>query len=242
MKHHKDMRRDIGLIGLTFVGVSGVIGSGWLFAPLQASQLAGPAAILAWLIGGIAMALLALTFAEISAMLPVPGGIARVPQFSHGNVTSMAMGWSAWVGYNTAAPIEVEAMLQYMAPHMPWLYIESTTGPLSHTGIGIACAMLLVFTVINLFGVRLFARINSSITWFKIAIPVFVSLVLLIGLGLISWLGSFGGGLDIIPFGWDLLVVSVFSLAVFVYAYHCRLNRERFNEYIREETSLGTSQ
>ncbi len=28
------MNRSIGLIGLTFVAVSGVIGSGWLFAPL----------------------------------------------------------------------------------------------------------------------------------------------------------------------------------------------------------------
>ncbi len=58
------------------------------------------------------MLLLALTFAEISAMLPVPGGIARIPQFSHGNVVAVAMGWSGWVGYNTTASIEVEAMLR----------------------------------------------------------------------------------------------------------------------------------
>lgn len=41
------MRREVGLIGLTFVAVSGIIGSGWLFAPLMAAQLAGPAALLA---------------------------------------------------------------------------------------------------------------------------------------------------------------------------------------------------
>ncbi len=73
------MRRDIGFIGLTFVAVSAMVGSGWLFAPLLASQAAGPASIVAWAIGGIAMLLLALTYAEISAMLPVAGGIARVP-------------------------------------------------------------------------------------------------------------------------------------------------------------------
>jgi len=169
------MRREIGVIGLTFVGVSGVIGSGWLFAPLMASQMAGPAAILGWLLGGIAMALLALTFAEITASLPVAGGIARVPQFSHGNVVSMAMGWSAWVGYNTAAPIEVEAMLKYLAPHMEWLYSGDKTETLSFYGLITACLLLATFTVINLVGVRFFTRINSSITWVKIVIPVIVA-------------------------------------------------------------------
>lgn len=35
----------------------------------------------------------------------------------------------------------------------------------------------------------------------------------LIGLSLISWLGSFGGK-NIIPFGWDFLVLGVFSLII----------------------------
>lgn len=177
--HHGKLKREIGIIGLTFVGVSGVIGSGWLFAPLMASQMAGPAAIVAWLLGGIAMALLALTFAEITASLPVAGGIARVPQFSHGNVVSMAMGWSAWVGYNTAAPIEVEAMLSYLAPHLQWLYLVDESGNMSKTlstyGLVTACFLLAIFTVINLVGVRFFTRINSSITWVKIVIPIVVA-------------------------------------------------------------------
>ena len=100
------LNREIGLVGLTFVAVGGIIGSGWLFAPLLAAKAAGPAALIAWAIGAFAMLLLAVTFAEISAMLPVPGGIAAVPQFSHGNVVSMAMGYTAWIGYNTTAPIE----------------------------------------------------------------------------------------------------------------------------------------
>mgnify|MGYP001264860495 CR=1 FL=1 len=166
------MHRAIGLIGLTFVAVSGIIGSGWLFAPLMASQQAGPAALVAWALGGVAMLLLALTFAEISAMLPVPGGVARVPQFSHGNVVAMAMGWSGWVGYNTTAPIEVEAMLRYLAPHADWLY--AGPGTLSWAGVAVATALMATFTVINAYGVRFFALVNTTITWAKIAIPLVV--------------------------------------------------------------------
>lgn len=175
--HH--MKREIGLIGLTFVAISGMIGSGWLFAPLEASQYAGPASLISWGIGAVAMLLLAITFAEISAMLPVAGGIARVPQFSHGNVVSMAMGWSAWVGYNTTAPIEVEAMLHYLAPHTPWLYVGQGTSQLSVWGIAICTALLLVFTIINAVGVKFFAYVNSTLTWAKIGIPLLLALMIL---------------------------------------------------------------
>lgn len=168
------LHREIGLIGLTFVSVSAIIGSGWLFAPLLAAQHAGPAALVAWVLGGIAMLLLALTFAEISAMLPVAGGIARVPQFSHGNVVSMAMGWSGWVGYSTTAPIEVEAMLRYLAPHLDWLYTAPGSGTLSWGGVALAGGLLALFTVINAFGVKFFAYVNTTITWAKLAIPMLV--------------------------------------------------------------------
>jgi len=213
------MKREVGLISLTFVGVSGVIGSGWLFAPMLAAQMAGPASLVAWAIGGLAIVLLALSFAEISAMLPVSGGIARVPHFSHGNVVSTAMGWSAWIGYNTTAPIEVEAMLQYLTPHFPWLYDHAgpggSIGDLTTMGVVVAAAMLLIFTVLNLFGVRLFARFNASITWFKIAIPLFVAAVLIIDQFEVSNFTSTGG---FSPMGLQGILGSIASGGI-IFAY-----------------------
>ncbi|WP_371169350.1 APC family permease [Aliiroseovarius sp. 2305UL8-7] len=172
------MKRDIGLIGLTFMAVGGIIGSGWLFGPLLAVQQAGPAAIISWVIGALAMFILALTFAEISAMLPVPGGIARVPQFSHGMVVSLIMGWSAWIGYNTTAPIEVEVMLRYLGPYASWLH-EGKTDTLTAAGYGAAAFFLLVFTLINALGVKFFTYVNTTLTWGKIAIPVVLSIILI---------------------------------------------------------------
>jgi amino acid transporter len=172
------MHRSIGLVGLTFVAVSGIIGSGWMFAPLLAVQHAGPAAMVAWVVGGIAMFFIAITFAEISAMLPVPGGIARVPQFSHGNVVALVMGWTAWVGYNTTAPIEVEAMLRYLDPGSAWLYTAPGSGSLSWGGITLCAGLLVLFTVINAVGVKFFTYVNSTVTWLKIAIPVVIVVAL----------------------------------------------------------------
>jgi len=213
------MKREVGLLSLTFVGVSGVIGSGWLFAPMLAAQTAGPASLIAWAIGGMAIMLLALSFAEISAMLPVSGGIARVPHFSHGNVVSTAMGWSAWIGYNTTAPIEVEAMLRYLDPIFPSLYGQGAQagsfGDLTTTGVIVAAMMLLVFTVLNLFGVRLFARFNASITWFKIAIPLFVAAALLFDRFEVSNFTEAGG---FSPMGLHGILASIASGGI-IFAY-----------------------
>lgn len=164
------MRREIGLIGLTFVAVGGVLGSGWLFAPLDTAQLAGPASIISWLIGAVAMLLIALTYAENSTMFPIAGGIARIPQFSHGRLLALAMGWSAWVGYCTTAPIEVKASLGYASSYLPWLM--NNTGGLSFQGYIAAAVALAILTVINAFGVAWFARINTAMTWFKLFVPV----------------------------------------------------------------------
>src|SRR5687768_9860500 len=119
------LRREIGLAGLTFIGIGGVLGSGWLFSPLLAAQHAGPAAILAWCIGGFAMLLLAFAFAEIVSCLPEAGAIARLPHYSHGTLVSMVISWTAWLGYATLAPIETIAMMKYVGPLIPGLRVDS---------------------------------------------------------------------------------------------------------------------
>src|SRR6476646_52201 len=58
------LRRDVGFLGLGFAELGSIIGAGWLFAALYASSLAGPAALISWVLGGEAMMLLALTHAE----------------------------------------------------------------------------------------------------------------------------------------------------------------------------------
>lgn len=172
------LKRDIGLIGLTFVAVSGILGSGWLFAPLLTSQLAGPAAVVSWGIGAVAMLLMALCFAEVTTIFPVAGGIARIPQFTHGRLMAMLMGWTAWAGYCTTAPIEVEAALRYSAEYLPWVH-NGSKGGLTVAGYGVAAVLLMLFTVVNAFGVRWFARVNTTMTWFKLIAPaVFIVVII----------------------------------------------------------------
>ena len=84
------LRRDVGFFGLLFISFGSIIGAGWLFGALYASSLAGPAAVISWLLGAGAVMLLALTHAELGGMYPVAGGSARFPRFAFGSVIGFA--------------------------------------------------------------------------------------------------------------------------------------------------------
>src|SRR5947209_19476870 len=117
----RKLRRDIGLVGLMFCSVGSIIGSGWLFGALNASLVAGPAALISWILGGAAVLLLAVIHAELGGMYPVAGGSARFPHYAFGSMVGFAAGWFAFLGAVTTAPIEVEAALQYASNYISGL-------------------------------------------------------------------------------------------------------------------------
>src|SRR5260370_36839301 len=106
------LRRDMGLIGATWASETSIIGSGWLFGVL-AAQTIGSAAILAWVIGGVAVIVLALVHAELGAMYPVAGGTARFPHLAFGSVAGISFGFFSWLQAVTVAPIECYAVIRY---------------------------------------------------------------------------------------------------------------------------------
>ena len=175
------LHRDVGRVGLLFVCMGSIIGSGWLFAGLTAAQIAGPAAIISWVLGAVIMLILALVHAELGSMYPVAGGSARYPHFAFGSLAGYTTGWIVWVGAVTVAPIEVLAALQYLTHYFPWL-TSTSAGVTILTPIGIVISVILmaVFTVINLLGVASLAKSNNVIMIWKIAIPVLAVIVIMI--------------------------------------------------------------
>ncbi len=175
------LKRQIGPVALLFTGITGIIGSGWLFASLYAAQLAGPAAILSWLIGGGVALMLALVYAELGGMLPLAGAIARIPYFSHGAMSGFMAGWLCWIAYVATAPIEVAAVLQYASNYLPWL-TTTIDGNRALTSMALpsprrCCS---AFVVINLAGVRWLARANVAVTSWKLAVPLLAATGLIV--------------------------------------------------------------
>jgi len=69
----RQLRKALTLQDLFFLSMGGIIGSGWLFAALGGASIAGPGAVLSWIIGGIFVLFIALTYAEVSGMIPRTG-------------------------------------------------------------------------------------------------------------------------------------------------------------------------
>ena len=172
------LRREMGLIGAAWSSETSIIGSGWLFGALFAAQAAGPAALVGWLIGGIAIVILALVHAELGAMYPVAGGTARFPHFAFGSVAGASFGFFSWLQAVTVAPIECYAALQYLSFYWHGIY-SASTGTVTGLGFAMTILLLAIFTAINFFAMRTFSRVNSAITWWKVAIPVLAIVVLL---------------------------------------------------------------
>ncbi len=175
------LRRDVGLIGLMWASVGSIIGSGWLLGAERAVTTAGPAAIISWVIGAVAIVLLALVHAELGGMFPVAGGTARYPHYAFGGLAGMSFGWFSWLQAATVAPIEVEAMIGY-AGHWKFAqsFLHADNGTLTVSGFLVAVLLMAVFVAVNFFGIRVLAHTNSIATWWKIAVPLVAIFVMAI--------------------------------------------------------------
>lgn len=170
-------KRQVSMIDLTFVGFGAIFGSGWLLAAGQVSGMAGPAGWLSWVIGGIAVLLLGLVYAELGAAVPRAGGIIRYPLYSHGPLMGYLMGFITLVAFSSLIAIEVEAAREYTASWWPALSRAGSTSP-TILGWFFQVALLVIFFLLNYWTVRTFARSNTIITIFKFVVPLLTVVVL----------------------------------------------------------------
>lgn len=171
------LSRRISPFTLFMLSMNAIIGSGWLFAPLYAAKIAGPAAIISWIIGGLAATLIAFTFAELSTMLPVAGGTAHIPQISHGSFASFVMSWIAWISSLMMTPIEVQAVLQYAALTFPSLmHIVNGAPALTSIGYMAAASLMIMLCLLNIFSYRGLMRLNFFLFVFKFSI-IFITII-----------------------------------------------------------------
>jgi len=172
------MQRHISAVGLLFMSMSAIIGSGWLFAEAYAWTFAGSAAMASWIIGAVLVTLVAFTFAELCTMIPLVGSSTRIPPVTHWTMTSYLFAWITWISSLIYAPTEVQATIQYLSIHVPSL-AASADGTLSVPGYAVAFCALLVFSVFNVFSLRWLVNANSFLTVIKVILPVVLSVLIL---------------------------------------------------------------
>ena len=154
--------KKIGLFSLTCIGLTGIIGSGWLFASMYAAQATGTGALIAWLIGAVLMLFIALSFAELSVIYPKRGLLVSICSYSHNKDFAFIVSIANWFGPICVIPSEALATVRYL----DW--------PSWTTFI-----LIVIYAILNYWGVKIFARFNNVITIFKFIVPILVVIALL---------------------------------------------------------------
>lgn len=173
------MDRGIGFLGLLWASEGSIIGSGWLFGALTAVSIAGPSALIAWVLASCIVITLALVHAELGGLFPVSGGTSRFPHYAFGSLAGATFGWFAYIQAATVAPIEVLAAIQYLSSaHWAHGLYNGGTASLTASGIGLAVVLMVFFVVLNLIGIRWLMRVNNALTSWKVLIPVLTTIVL----------------------------------------------------------------
>ncbi len=165
------LRRDAGVIGLLYASLGSIIGSGWLFGALHAAVQAGPLSVFSWIVGALAILLLAFVFAELSTMFPNSGALVHMTHVSHGDLVGKIWSWILFLAFTSVPPVEVIAVITYANSYIPGL-LHPATGLLTTWGFVAAIIMLAFVVALNFLAVRWVMAINSAATWWKLLIPI----------------------------------------------------------------------
>ncbi|MBU0438549.1 APC family permease [Staphylococcus succinus] len=176
--------KKINLAQLVLLGLGSLIGSGWLFGAWEASSIAGPAAIISWIIGFVVIGSIAYNYVEIGTMFPQSGGMSNYAQYTHGSLLGFIAAWANWVSLVTIIPIEAVSAVQYMSS-WPWDWAKFTSGlmkdgSISNAGLLAVFVIIIIFSLLNYWSVKLLTSFTSLISFFKLGVPLLTIIMLMI--------------------------------------------------------------
>jgi len=93
------LRRTLGLLDLTALGIAAIIGAGIFTMVGEASARGGPAVVLLFVFSAIACGLSALCYAEFASKVPIAGSAYTYSYASFGELFAWIIGWDLLVEY-----------------------------------------------------------------------------------------------------------------------------------------------
>lgn len=221
MKGDDRLKRVLGPINLTSLGVGAVIGAGIFVATGKAaSEVAGPSLMVSYIVVGITCIFAALCYAEFASMAPVAGSAYTYAYITMGELFAWIIGWDLVLEYAVGAATVANGWSGYfqkvlgkMGYHLPDLFKQATiiykeagmvdgqmvdshfvlTGSLFNLP---AVLVVAIMTAILVKGISESAGFNALMVFIKVGAVVFVILV-----------GSFyihpENWVPFAPFGWS---------------------------------------
>ena len=191
LKGENRLRRILGPVQLTSLGVGAVIGAGiFVSTGAVARQTAGPAMMLSYAVAGIVCVFAALCYAEFASMVPVAGSAYTYAYATLGELFAWIIGWDLVLEYAVSSATVADGWSGYFQsvlnvfgwklPHAiagPVVNYDPQLGKLVATGSYInlpAVAIVALVTIVLVVGIRESASVNTALVGIKLAAVFFV--------------------------------------------------------------------
>src|SRR5215813_5957085 len=194
------LKRSLGVLNLTALGIGAVIGAGIFSAIGTAASgganhvAAGPALVVSYVLVALACGFAALCYAEMAAMVPVAGSAYTYAYVTLGEFVAWIIGWDLILEYavgNVAVAVSwadyFKSLLAGLGLHLPdWLsttvdHAQQTPGLLASAPhvLGVPIVLNLpagliigVLTVLLVLGIQESARVNTAMVVLKLVMVV----------------------------------------------------------------------
>ena len=185
------LRRVLGPVALTSLGVGTIIGTGiFVLVGVAAHDKTGPALIMSFVVSGLACVFAALCYAEFASMVPVAGSAYTYAYATLGELLAWIIGWDLILEYSVASASVAHGWSKYFQSlvgifgiHFPTSIaqapfdVNTVTGALVSTGGVVdisALAITAALTVILVIGIRESAGFNALMVGIKVTVVFFV--------------------------------------------------------------------
>ena len=133
----KSLKRALGPVNLTALGIGAVIGAGiFVLTGQAAAKYAGPAIVFSFVLAGLACAFAGLCYAEFSAMIPISGSAYTYGYATLGEFVAWIIGWDLILEYLFAASTVAVGWSGYVVSFLKELGIvipsAFTSAPYNH--------------------------------------------------------------------------------------------------------------
>jgi APA family basic amino acid/polyamine antiporter len=188
------LRRVLGPVALTAMGIGAIIGTGiFVLTGVAAHDKTGPALMLSFVVSGVACIFAALCYAEFAAMVPVAGSAYTYAYATLGELFAWIIGWDLILEYAVASSTVAHGWSHYFQDliglanvHIPAIFSKAPfdydphLGHLVSTGAFFDLPAILIagaVTVLLVIGIKESARFNAVMVTVKLAAVLFVIVV-----------------------------------------------------------------
>jgi APA family basic amino acid/polyamine antiporter len=194
MEGENRLRRVLGPLSLTSLGIGCVIGGGiFVLTGIAAHDKAGPALILSFVVAGVACVFAALCYAEFASMVPVAGSAYTYAYATLGELFAWIIGWDLILEYAVGAASVAHSWSKYFQNFLGLLHIhlpvalrgapfdfDPAAGRIVTTASVLDLAAILVAVVVTtilVIGIRESATFNNIMVIVKVGIVLMVIVV-----------------------------------------------------------------